>query len=139
MIGYAVPQTGVPILPLDVAFAELRETPERQVWLGVMMFSTLLPTVLHASLALFAALVLAVDPLRAAIRRLLLAARDDGDRVQGGLAVLLLSALIAAALVAPAFLAYEGVFLRWTDASGAVVSPVIDLFECFARRSGALA
>ncbi|MEO0679234.1 MAG: hypothetical protein AAF192_02345, partial [Pseudomonadota bacterium] len=29
MIGYAVPQTGVPILPLDVAFAELRETPER--------------------------------------------------------------------------------------------------------------
>ncbi len=57
-IHWVRPQNDVPLIALDAMFDGLRNRPGDYWWLFLMMFSTLLPTVLHFVLWLFAGFTL---------------------------------------------------------------------------------
>ena len=50
-ITCVIPADGVPLLDLAQLFANLRSAPDDYIWLMIKLFSTLLPTLLHLSLA----------------------------------------------------------------------------------------
>lgn len=95
---------GAPLVPLageTGLFQDMRDNPRSYLWLYLTFLSTLLPTVLHAGLALFAgpALVLfgANRWIAARLRR---GGADGGARWD---AVAVLSALLTVSLVLPLF------------------------------------
>ncbi|MGB2497750.1 MAG: hypothetical protein ACPH9Y_05235, partial [Planktomarina sp.] len=50
-ITFVIPADGVPLLDLAQLFANLRSAPGDYIWLMITLFSTLLPTLVHLSIA----------------------------------------------------------------------------------------
>ena len=50
-VTFVVPADGVPLVDLTQLFADMRRAPGDYIWLMVTLFSTLLPTLLHLSVA----------------------------------------------------------------------------------------
>ena len=51
LIAFVVPADGVPLVDLAQLFTDLRRTPGDYVWLMITLFFTLIPTLLHLSVA----------------------------------------------------------------------------------------
>jgi hypothetical protein len=50
-VTFVVPADGVPLVDLTQLFANMRRAPGNYIWLMVTLFSTLIPTLLHLSVA----------------------------------------------------------------------------------------
>jgi hypothetical protein len=50
-VTFVVPADGVPLVDLTQLFADMRRAPGDYIWLMVTLFSTLIPTLLHLSVA----------------------------------------------------------------------------------------
>jgi len=50
-VTFVVPADGVPLVGLTQLFTDMRRAPGDYIWLMIKLFSTLLPTLLHLSVA----------------------------------------------------------------------------------------
>ena len=129
-----VDQTRLANLPQ--IFADLADPATRGQywWLLVMLASTLIPTVLHLHLLIGTAGWFAAAPLRHYIADRFEQAAAADSNLGGRRAVLMLSALNAAAIVIPAWLMIE----LWITASPLVMGGSIAIFAAFAQAIGAI-
>jgi hypothetical protein len=122
-----------PLLDLPGLFAGLRADPGAYVWLGVMLISTLLPTLLHFSLAVFSLGLSHVAPLRRGVV-VLLKAGGEGNALLGIFGAFAVACLMAVALWAVAGLGWGLLAMN----HGWLLHQVIAGFEGFARLIGAV-
>jgi hypothetical protein len=129
-----VDQTRLANLPQ--IFADLADPATRGQywWLLVMLASTLIPTALHLHLALATAVRYVPARLRHRIADRFEQAAAADSNLGGRRAVLMLSALNAAAIVIPAWLMIE----LWITASPLVMGGSIAIFAAFAQVIGAI-
>lgn len=129
-----VDQTRLANLPQ--IFADLADPATRGQywWLLVMLASTLIPTALHLHLALATAVRYVPARLRHRIADRFEQAAAADSNLGGRRAVLMLSALNAAAIVIPAWLMIE----LWITASPLVMGGSIAIFAAFAQAIGAI-
>jgi hypothetical protein len=130
IIQTAVPQNGIPMLDLTALFQALNDPTNwpQYRWLGFMMFSTLLPTLAHAVLALVALFLGALKPAQSHL----------GEWIAGGpvaahiawFAISLIGAVTISATLTIPFLAVDH-FVH-------IVAGTISIFEAFALWSGAI-
>jgi len=126
------PQDNVPLLNLASLFDDLAANPGNYWWLFFMVFSTLIPTVTHAGIALFSLFTLAGPRLRNWLAQMFRMG-GKGDAHPEWIARTTKSAPIAAAIWAPAFIVIEGLALF----PGAVTA-LIDIFAAFATLISAI-
>jgi len=126
------PQDGVPLLDLPSLFDDLQVNPGNYWWLFFMMFSTVLPTMLHLSIALIAVFTLAGERLRVWLAWMFLMG-GQGDAHPEWIARTALSALVAAAIWVPCFVVVEGLALF-----PGFVQGLIAVFRWFAELIGAV-
>lgn len=114
-VALVTPQDGAPLIDLTALFAAIRERPEDHRWLAFMVFSTLLPTIVHLILALSSTILIAPIWLRRRIANGL-EAGAEGDIERGRNAKLALAILAAFAMWWPAFVVlYGGWWIRSAD------------------------
>ncbi|SNR70691.1 hypothetical protein [Puniceibacterium sediminis] len=94
--------SGVELYPLADLFHGIRDTPTDYLWLYVMLFSTLLPTVLHAGVGMFSLGAL----LPKAFRRTLQGMITDKDALAATAAPLLIGLYWTTCLLIPCLIAY---------------------------------
>jgi len=118
---------GTALFDLPAFFADLRANPGHYWWLYFTLFSTLIPTVLHSTVALFGSLI----HLWPGLRRYIvegLEAGGKGDAVKGRWAAQALCLSMTLSVVAPVF-----VLVRIAEYRGIIGGMVLDLFQGFAR------
>ncbi|WP_152912589.1 hypothetical protein [Candidatus Rhodobacter oscarellae] len=123
---------GVPLLSLEVLFAEIKgpATRGQYWWLLFMLFSTLIPTVLHGVVAATAFFTIYPKPWRLRITAWLRDAPEDAIAARGGRVTLALAFTLA--FFVPVFLIVEAV--RWWPG---ILNGTIWVFEGFACLIGA--
>lgn len=122
-----------PLLDLPGLFAGLHADPGAHVWLGVMMISTLLPTMLHCSVAVFSLGFSHWAWLRNGVV-FLLKAGAEGNALLGFFGALAVSALMALAV----WSVCGFVWILLTLNHGWLLQGIISGFECYARAIGAV-
>ena len=131
-ITCVIPADGVPLLDLAQLFANLRSAPDDYIWLMIKLFSTLLPTLLHLSLA---ALTLALQyPTwwRNFVTDLL---KQDAHSRQTAL----LSGVCICAMITVALSILIWIFaFAITHDHGAPFNTVLWIFETFAKAIGGI-
>lgn len=131
-IRWVRPQNGAPLLDLQALFVDLHASPTEYYWLYFCFLSTLMPTLLHLSVACFGLFTLASKRLGRPIAELLQAGATDSVKAKDG--VVALSLCVTAALLAP-FAALYGLF---AFAGEPILFALLDLFEWWARLIGAI-
>jgi len=126
------PQNGVALIDMAGLFAGLEQTPEHYWWLFVMLFSTLLPTLVHGMIAAFT-LLLHYPP---ALRQRVVGWLDDGKSsdVSGRLGTAAWCTVLTLSVWVP-------VWLLWLALSydhGALLRGIVGCFADFARLIGAI-
>ena len=131
-VTFVVPADGVPLVDLTQLFADMRRAPGDYIWLMVTLFSTLIPTLLHLSVAVLTLGLQYPAPLRNFVAGLL----ERGE--QSGQAALLsgicICAMITIALWCPIWIFTFVV----THDHGAIVNAVLWGFEAFAWAIGGI-
>ncbi|MDB4030591.1 hypothetical protein N9482_03285 [Planktomarina temperata] len=131
-VTFFVPADGVPLVDLTQLFADMRRAPGDYIWLMVTLFSTLIPTLLHLSVAV---LTLGLQ-YPAGVRNFVADLLERGE--QSGQAALLSSicicAMITIALWCPIWIFTFVV----THDHGAIVNAVLWGFEAFAWAIGGI-
>ena len=131
-VTFVVPADGVPLVGLTQLFADMRRAPGDYIWLMVTLFSTLLPTLLHLSVAV---LTLGLQ-YPAGVRNFVADLLERGE--QSGQAALLsgicICAMITIALWCPIWIFTFVV----THDHGAIVNAVLWGFEAFAWAIGGI-
>ena len=131
-VTFVVPADGVPLVDLTQLFADMRRAPGDYIWLMVTLFSTLLPTLLHLSVAV---LTLGLQ-YPAGVRNFVADLLERGEH--SGQAVLLsgicICAMITIALWCPIWI-FTFVI---THDHGAIVNAVLWGFEAFAWAIGGI-
>ena len=131
-VTFVVPADGVPLVDLKQLFADMRRAPGDYIWLMVTLFSTLIPTLLHLSVAV---LTLGLQ-YPAGVRNFVAGLLERGE--QSGQAALLsgicICAMITIALWCPIWIFTFVV----THDHGAIVNAVLWGFEAFAWAIGGI-
>jgi len=131
-VTFVVPADGVPLVDLTQLFADMRRAPGDYIWLMVTLFSTLIPTLLHLSVAV---LTLGLQ-YPAGVRNFVAGLLERGE--QSGQAALLsgicICAMITIALWCPIWIFTFVV----THDHGAIVNAVLWGFEAFACAIGGI-
>ncbi|MGB4527852.1 hypothetical protein, partial [Planktomarina temperata] len=131
-VTFVVPADGVPLVELKQLFADMRRAPGDYIWLMVTLFSTLIPTLLHLSVAV---LTLGLQ-YPAGVRNFVAGLLERGE--QSGQAALLsgicICAMITIALWCPIWI-FTFVI---THDHGAIVNAVLWGFEAFAWAIGGI-
>ena len=131
-VTFVVPADGVPLVELKQLFADMRRAPGDYIWLMVTLFSTLIPTLLHLSVAV---LTLGLQ-YPAGVRNFVADLLERGE--QSGQAALLsgicICAMITIALWCPIWIFTFVV----THDHGAIVNAVLWGFEAFAWAIGGI-
>ena len=131
-VTFVVPADGVPLVDLTQLFTDLRRAPGDYIWLMITLFSTLLPTLLHLSVAV---LTLGLQ-YPAGVRNFVAGLLERGE--QSGQAALLsgicICAMITIALWCPIWIFTFVV----THDHGAIVNAVLWGFEAFAWAIGGI-
>jgi len=131
-VTFVVPADGVPLVDLTQLFADMRRAPGDYIWLMVTLFSTLLPTLLHLSVAV---LTLGLQ-YPAGVRNFVAGLLERGEQI--GQAALLsgicICAMITIALWCPIWI-FTFVI---THDHGAIVNAVLWGFEAFAWAIGGI-
>ena len=131
-VTFVVPADGVPLVDLKQLFADMRRAPGDYIWLMVTLFSTLIPTLLHLSVAV---LTLGLQ-YPAGVRNFVADLLERGE--QSGQAALLsgicICAMITIALWCPIWIFTFVV----THDHGAIVNAVLWGFEAFAWAIGGI-
>ncbi|MDC1291730.1 hypothetical protein N8X78_05340 [Planktomarina temperata] len=131
-VTFVVPADGVPLVDLTQLFADMRRAPGDYIWLMVTLFSTLLPTLLHISVAV---LTLGLQ-YPAGVRNFVAGLLERGEH--SGQAALLsgicICAMITIALWCPIWI-FTFVI---THDHGAIVNAVLWGFEAFAWAIGGI-
>ena len=131
-VTFVVPADGVPLVELKQLFADMRRAPGDYIWLMVTLFSTLIPTLLHLSVAV---LTLGLQ-YPAGVRNFVAGLLERGE--QSGQAALLsgicICAMITIALWCPIWIFGFVV----THDHGAIVNAVLWGFEAFAWAIGGI-
>ena len=131
-VTFVVPADGVPLVELKQLFADMRRAPGDYIWLMVTLFSTLIPTLLHLSVAV---LTLGLQ-YPAGVRNFVADLLERGE--QSGQAALLsgicICAMITIALWCPIWIFGFVV----THDHGAIVNAVLWGFEAFAWAIGGI-
>ncbi|MDA8966331.1 hypothetical protein N9H43_02215 [Planktomarina temperata] len=131
-VTFVVPADGVPLVDLTQLFADMRRAPGDYIWLMVTLFSTLIPTLLHLSVAV---LTLGLQ-YPAGVRNFVADLLERGE--QSGQAALLsgicICAMITIALWCPIWIFTFVV----THDHGAIVNAVLWGFEAFALAIGGI-
>ena len=131
-VTFVVPADGVPLVDLTQLFADMRRAPGDYIWLMVTLFSTLIPTLLHLSVAV---LTLGLQ-YPAGVRNFVAGLLERGEH--SGQAALLsgicLCAMITIALWCPIWIFTFVV----THDHGAIVNAVLWGFEAFACAIGGI-
>ena len=131
-VTFVVPADGVPLVDLTQLFADMRRAPGDYIWLMVTLFSTLIPTLLHLSVAV---LTLGLQ-YPAGVRNFVAGLLERGE--QSGQAALLsgicICAMITIALWCPIWIFTFVV----THDHGAIVNAVLWGFEAFAWAIGGI-
>ncbi len=99
-VHFVRPAGGVSLIDLPELFAGLRAAPGQYWWLGFMLFSTLLPTLIHLAIGAFALFTLVSGWLGKPIAAGLM----KGDSPEGRAASLALTLCAALAVWAPLFM-----------------------------------
>ena len=131
-VTFVVPADGVPLVDLPQLFADMRRAPGDYIWLMVTLFSTLIPTLLHLSVAV---LTLGLQ-YPAGVRNFVAGLLERGEH--SGQAALLsgicICAMITIALWCPIWIFTFVV----THDHGAIVNAVLWGFEAFAWAIGGI-
>ena len=131
-VTFVVPADGVPLVDLTQLFADMRRAPGDYIWLMVTLFSTLIPTLLHLSVAV---LTLGLQ-YPAGVRNFVAGLLERGEH--SGQAALLsgicICAMITIALWCPIWIFTFVV----THDHGAIVNAVLWGFEAFAWAIGGI-
>ena len=131
-VTFVVPADGVPLVDLTQLFTDMRRAPGDYIWLMITLFSTLLPTLLHLSVAV---LTLGLQ-YPAGVRNFVAGLLERGE--QSGQAALLsgicICAMITIALWCPIWIFTFVV----THDHGAIVNAVLWGFEAFAWAIGGI-
>ena len=131
-VTFVVPADGVPLVDLTQLFADMRRAPGDYIWLMVTLFSTLIPTLLHLSVAV---LTLGLQ-YPAGVRNFVAGLLERGEH--SGQAALLsgicICAMITIALWCPIWIFTFVV----THDHGAIVNAVLWGFEAFACAIGGI-
>ena len=131
-VTFVVPADGVPLVDLKQLFADLRRAPGDYIWLMVTLFSTLIPTLLHLSVA-----VLTLGLQYPAWWRNFVAGLLESGEHSGQAA--LLSGLCICAMITIAFWCPIWIFtFVVTHDHGAIVNAVLWGFEAFACAIGGI-
>lgn len=127
------PQDGVPLIDLNILFQELSDpvTRGQYWWLLFTLFSTLIPTVIHFSIAAVAFFTVYPEWMRVRIAAWLKDAPEDQIAARGGR--LALSCAVTAAIMIPTIFIVE-TFRQWPS----ILGWTIWIFESFARAIGAI-
>lgn len=129
---FVTPPDGVPIIDLAQLFTNLRSTPGDYIWLMFNLFSMLLPTFLHLSLA---ALTLALQ-YPAWWRTLVASLLESGE--QSGQAPLLYGVYISAMMILAVSIRYWLIALAIRHDHGAILNSALCIFETFAEFIGGI-
>jgi hypothetical protein len=131
-VTFVVPADGVPLVDLIQLFTDLRRAPGDYIWLMIKLFSSLLPTLLHLSVAV---LTLGLQ-YPAGVRNFVAGLLERGEQI--GQAALLsgicICAMITIALWCPIWIFTFVV----THDHGAIVNAVLWGFEAFAWAIGGI-
>ena len=131
-VTFVVPADGVPLVDLTQLFADMRRAPGDYIWLMVTLFSTLIPTLLHLSVAV---LTLGLQ-YPAGVRNFVAGLLERGEH--SGQAALLsgicICAMITIALWCPIWI-FTFVI---THDHGAIVNALLWGFEAFAWAIGGI-
>jgi hypothetical protein len=131
-VTFVVPADGVPLVDLIQLFTDLRRAPGDYIWLMIKLFSSLLPTLLHLSVAV---LTLGLQ-YPAGVRNFVAGLLERGEQI--GQAALLsgicICAMITIALWCPIWI-FTFVI---THDHGAIVNAVLWGFEAFAWAIGGI-
>jgi hypothetical protein len=131
-VTFVVPADGVPLVDLTQLFADMRRAPGDYIWLMVTLFSTLIPTLLHLSVAV---LTLGLQ-YPAGVRNFVAGLLERGE--QSGQAALLSGICICAMItIALSCLFWICGFVITHD-HGAIVNAVLWGFEAFAWAIGGI-
>jgi hypothetical protein len=129
VIAWANALAGVPLFPLAPLFAGLRQDPVAYLWVYAMLFSTLVPTLVHLVVGVFSMIALPffalIDvPLSRWIKR--------PDHATAVLSPVLLGTAVTVSILLPCLLAYNlylGAAYFWPD----IAQGYLELFESLAR------
>ncbi|WP_282095006.1 hypothetical protein [Epibacterium ulvae] len=121
------------LLDLEGLFEDLRHNPADQIWVLIMLGSTLLPTLLHAALGLTTAVLSHPEKLQKLISYLLHQG-GKGYAPLGRLGQLLLSVVCASVLTLMGLMVY--LIVQFDH--GWLLKHLIDFFEGFAQIIGAV-
>ncbi|MDC0860461.1 hypothetical protein OAP54_02280 [Planktomarina temperata] len=131
-VTFVVPADGVPLVDLTQLFADMRRAPGDYIWLMVKLFSTLIPTLLHLSVAV---LTLGLQ-YPAGVRNFVAGLLKRGE--QSGQAALLSGICICAMItIAPWCPIWIFTFVITHD-HGAIINAVLWGFEAFAWAIGGI-
>ena len=131
-VTFVVPADGVPLVDLTQLFADMRRAPGDYIWLMVTLFSTLLPTLLHLSVAV---LTLGLQ-YPAGVRNFVAGLLERGEHSEQAalLSGICICAMITIALWCPIWI-FTFVI---THDHGAIVNAVLWGFEAFAWAIGGI-
>ena len=121
---------GTPLLDLAALFVDIRQDPGAYWWLYLTFLSTLLPTLLHAGLFLFATVFEMWPSLRTFLVEELRKG-GEGSVISARISVTSLSLILTVALMLP--IALFGFLIQYR---GWVGTAVLDGFEAIARLTG---
>ncbi len=121
----------VPLYPLVPLFHGIRLAPDDYLWLYLMMFSTILPTVLHAAVATFSLGSWLTIPARRALYGMI----DDPDALPAAAAPLLIGLYWTACLLVPLILCY-GLYLLGQTYVDAALDAYLRVLESIACHIG---
>lgn len=131
-VHHVRPQNNVALFDLQALFAELRSGEGQHLWLLCMVFSTLIPTVVHLLIGLFSAFMLVPKSLKNWIAKKIIEGAK-GDVLAERDARIVLCLILTASFIAPIYTIYKfpvyfPILITW----------VIAIFEAFARSIGAI-
>jgi hypothetical protein len=126
------PQNGTPLIDLEGLFAGLEQTPEQYWWLYLMLFSTLVPTLVHGMIGMLTLLCHYPKFLRASVVALLHQGQTYRSAGRQG------TALWCGMLTLSAWLPIWAMALLLSIDQGALMQSIIAGFTVFARAIGAI-
>jgi hypothetical protein len=106
-VHFVSPADGLPLIDMPAVFTGLHDTPGQYWWLGFMLFSTLLPTLIHLAIGAFALFTLVSGWLGKPIAAGLM----KGDSPEGRFASLALALCAALAVWLPCLLLWHALTL----------------------------
>ena len=124
---------GSPIYPLPALFQNLRENPQGNLWLAGMLFSTLVPTVLHGCIVCFSLGGVVTPHWRARLCHGI----DSQDPAEQTLTMFGIGAYFTLSLLAP-FAFLWGLYALFRMVTPYPFQAYLDMAENFARALGAM-